>query len=448
MCYLITEKSRTIGFELGSTRNIKIKEMTIMKMRLLISKILLVTLVMTSCISIFGVISVRAASTLTVGPGKMYATPKAAYTAAVAGDTIEIYADGTYFGTNAYLLIQGKNDITFRGVAVGTAARPKMQADPHASIIFGQAIWVIGAQGITVDNIEFDNATSTSKNGAGIKVGTPTDGAGGNITITNCFFYNNQTNFITAANANVNLTMLNCEFSDGGYGSRSDQEHNCYVGDINTFTLRYSYSHNVKNGMLVKTRAQTSYIEYNRLTDEGTSNTYTSNYNIDVPNAGDAYIIGNLFEQNQYSTNYTLLSYCMEGAPHTGRNCYIINNTVVNDLNQATSVFMRTPTTDYGLTVTYKNNIFTGVGTLTSGIATWVQSNNYTNTSPDPGFFVNKAAFDYRLTSAATAVINMGVSPGTSYSGYSLTPVQQYIQKCSSLARPVNGTIDIGAYEY
>ena len=40
------------------------------------------------------------------------------------------------------------------------------------------------------------------------------------------------------------------------------------------------------------------------------------------------------------------------------------------------------------------------------------------------------------------------MAPGTSQTGYSLTPTQQYVHPRTYQARPTNGTIDIGAYEY
>jgi hypothetical protein len=44
-------------------------------------------------------------------------------------------------------------------------------------------------------------------------------------------------------------------------------------------------------------------------------------------------------------------------------------------------------------------------------------------------------------------VINAGSAPGNSSSGVSLKPVAQYKHVASGVARPVLGTIDIGAYE-
>jgi hypothetical protein len=59
---------------------------------------------------------------------------------------------------------------------------------------------------------------------------------------------------------------------------------------------------------------------------------------------------------------------------------------------------------------------------------------------------VNSAGFDYHLTAGSPA-INMGTDPGT-VGTVNLTPTSQYVHPISRQDRPVNGPIDIGAYEF
>jgi hypothetical protein len=59
---------------------------------------------------------------------------------------------------------------------------------------------------------------------------------------------------------------------------------------------------------------------------------------------------------------------------------------------------------------------------------------------------VNAAVFDYHLTSTSPAR-NIGTDPGTAAS-FSLTPTTQYVHPTNRQDRPINGTIDIGAYEF
>ena len=78
------------------------------------------------------------------------------------------------------------------------------------------------------------------------------------------------------------------EFAHNGHGD--GYSHNMYIGAVRTFTLRYSYSHDANVGHLVKSRAATNYILYNRLTEQ----TGTGSYELDLPNGGLSYVIGNV----------------------------------------------------------------------------------------------------------------------------------------------------------
>ena len=98
------------------------------------------------------------------------------------------------------------------------------------------------------------------------------------------------------------------------------------------------------------------------------------------------------------------------------------------------------------------NNLFAGLGQ--GGTAVYSGQNgapanpatNETNlTAVNPGF-VNAASLNYQLTSGSAA-INAGTNPGSSI-GVNLTPTNQYVAVASTEARPVEGAIDIGAYEF
>ena len=59
---------------------------------------------------------------------------------------------------------------------------------------------------------------------------------------------------------------------------------------------------------------------------------------------------------------------------------------------------------------------------------------------------MNRTAFDYRPT-ATTPGINAGTAPGLGGT-FNLTPAFQYAHPTNRETRPVNGAIDIGAYEF
>ncbi len=55
-----------------------------------------------------------------------------------------------------------------------------------------------------------------------------------------------------------------------------------YINDVDSFTLRYCYSHNAVAGHELKSRAKTNYILYNRIGNEGG----TGSYEVQIANGG------------------------------------------------------------------------------------------------------------------------------------------------------------------
>jgi hypothetical protein len=82
------------------------------------------------------------------------------------------------------------------------------------------------------------------------------------------------------------IVVEHSEFERNGAGD--GQSHNIYIGELRSFTLRYSYSHDANKSQLVKSRAVTNYILYNRIVDRPDGN---ANYEIDLSNGGVSYII-------------------------------------------------------------------------------------------------------------------------------------------------------------
>lgn len=363
-----------------------------------------------------------AARLLRVGPGRSYASPSAAAAAAQDGDVIEIDA-GEYRDD---ITMWRRNNLTLRGVG---GARAHMRATrvipytPGNDRENGMAIWVTQGRGIAMENIEFSGASVPDENGAGIRANGP------DLTVCNGYFHDNENGILGGSG---NLLVEYSEFSYNGFGT--GYTHNMYIsGDTNRFTLRYSYSHHAKIGHNVKSRARENYILYNRIMDEVTG---SSSYDIDIPDSGLAYIIGNLIQHGPAADNSTIVAYGAESASNPIHELYVVNNTIVNDRGSGTFVSVRG-----GTTAKIVNNIFSGNGTVLAGPGTLV-SNLVSNT---PGL-VNISGFDYRLT-AASAARDAGTDPGT-VNGFDLTPVLEYVHPTGQRARPLAGNVDIGAYEY
>ena len=362
--------------------------------------------------------STGSAAVLSVGPGQTYSTVQAAVNAASNGDTIEIHS-GTYTGSQGNASIY-KSSLTLRGVG---ETRPIL--DAGGTSVGGKAIWVIGGSNTTVESIEFRNCTVPDQNGAGIRQ------EGTNLTVRYCYFHDNEDGILGGGNTSSNVLVEYSEFYNNGYGD--GQSHNMYISNVGSFTLRHSWSHHAVVGHEVKTRARVNYIEYNRISNEMGN----ASYEINIPNGGTSYIIGNMVEQGPYSQNSGIISYAEEGASNPDQHLYVVNNTIVN--NRSTGTFVRNAS---GVACLLQNNIFQGNGTILNGTGTqvtnWVTSNAQ---------LFDPANFDYHLTAASTGAIDQGSDPGLGL-GYSLTPIYEYLHPANTQSRPADATLDIGAYEY
>lgn len=174
----------------------------------------------------------------------------------------------------------------------GVNGRPKIDAT-GMTISNGKGIWVLFGATTTVENIEFSGAAVDSANGAGIRH------QGLNLTVRDCYFHDNQDGILGGplkagqpADGNGEVLIERCEFAKNGAGD--GQSHNMYLNHYAKLTLQYSYSHSSNVGHLVKSRALESHILYNRLSDDESTNV---SYEINLPDGGRAYVIGNLIEQ-------------------------------------------------------------------------------------------------------------------------------------------------------
>jgi hypothetical protein len=365
------------------------------------------------------------AATLSVGPGKTYATPCRAIAVAKSGDLIEITGNTTYSGDVCGIYA---SNITIRGVN----GRPKIAAAGKNAM--GKAIWVVVGSNVTIDNVEMYGAKVADKNGAALRL------EGTNFTLRNSFLHDNENGILSGVNTASNILIEYTEFGHNGYGD--GYSHNLYIGNAGSLTFRYNYSHDANVGHNLKSRARTNMIAYNRFSSgvAGSTATGKPSYEIDLPNAGTSYVIGNVIQQPASHNNPTMLAYGEEGATNPAQDLYVVNNTFLNDdASRGTFVMIGSQVTKPAL---LQNNIFGGTGTLSTQVSA-VQKTNYRSVAPG---FVNRAAWDLRPLANAL-VTNAGSVPGVSATGISLKAVGQYKHVASGTARPVLGTIDIGAYE-
>jgi hypothetical protein len=357
---------------------------------------------------------------LRVGPTRAYTTIRAAAAATVAGDSVLIDA-GTYVGD-----VTSWNASNVYAGAVG--GRAVLQANGAQE--GGKGIWVVYGNNFTAENIEFTGASVPDGNGAGIRNSTS-----GYLVVRNCYFHDNEDGILGGADS---ILIENSIFDHNGLGD--GYTHNMYIWG-RSVTVRYTYTHRARIGHNIKTRGQNNYILYNRIMDESDG---TASYSIDVPDCGRTYIIGNVIEQGPNTDNSTIISYGAESALNT-QDLYVVNNTIVNDRTGGgtfLSIAGSTPTV-------IRNNIFYGPGTPWAG-GSVTSGNNYVSTAYDNApKFASPSTYDFHLTSTSpAAIVNAGAAPGTSSTGYALTPVREYVYDAQSRARTTSGSLDLGAFEY
>ncbi len=369
---------------------------------------------------------------LQVGPARpTYKVPSAAAAVAVNGDVIELDA-GEYLDD---IVVWRQNNLTLRGVGGGRAYMHSTKIIPYVpggpDTANGKGIWVTSGQSTTVENIEFSGAMVPDENGAGIRA----DGPG--LTVCNGYFHDNENGILGGAGI---VLFEYSEFNHNGHCPLSGGcSHNMYIDSATTrFTLRYSYSHRAHTGHTVKSRAQENHILYNRIMDETDGD---SSYKIDIPDGGRTFIIGNLLQRGPNAQNSNTVAYAAESANNGTLELYVVNNTFVNDGGAQPFVSIRG-----GTTARFVNNIFAGGGSEPSGAGITSTTNLTANPTSSAGL-VDAAGFDYHLTAGSVGAINKGTDPGTAAS-VSLMPTSQYVHPISRQDRPVNGAIDIGAYEF
>ena len=257
-----------------------------------------VLLILTSCFAF--------ATNWLVGSTQTYTMPSQVSTLVDDGDTVSIDV-GIYPSDVAHWTA---NNLLLRGV--GGLAHLKSNGLNYG----GKAIWVISGNNAIVEWIEFSECTCVDQNGAGIRQ------EGFNLTVTHCYFHDNEDGILAGTLNPSKIIIEFTEFNHNGYGD--GYSHNLYINNIDTLIFQYNYSHHCNIGHELKSRAHVNFILYNRLSNEVTGN---ASREIDLPNGGTAYLIGNSIEQGANSTNSGIIGYGLEGLTNPNpQEFYLINN--------------------------------------------------------------------------------------------------------------------------
>jgi len=341
---------------------------------------------------------------LRVGPDRDYKLPSDAAKTANDGDTILI-DPGNYDDSAVW----PQSRITIRGFE-GT---PHIQAS--GQLAEDKSIWVLKGNNITIQNIEFSGVSVTSSAALWQE--------GSDLILKNCNLHDNTSAFICSSDGDV--LIESSEIANNGASPTLD------IKRAHRFTLKSSNIYNTKNADCVQTRAEENFILYNQIMDRENGSFVHA---ITFPDGDKSYVIGNSFHTRGAGP---LVLFAGESFTIIGSSLSFVNNTVVYD-QQSGNPFQINELAD---SVKIYNNLF--VGDVQLADANGELKSNLITQNPA---FVDRASFDYHLTYLSNA-IDEGIDPG-SMNNFNLWPVLQYVPSLGSESRPVNGPLDVGAFEY
>lgn len=283
-------------------------------------------------------------ATLIVGPGEKITTITEAAAVARNGEVIEIqpgdYRRQPVIWTQSNLIIRG------------ASPRPTMIADGASAE--GKAIWVVRGGKVRIENIEFRGARAPDGNGAGIRFEK------GQLVLRRCAFYDNEMGLLAA-----NAPEMTLEIADSEFGSAPTHagplHHLLYVGGIGRFTLTGSRLQQGYLGHLVKSRAKENHISYNMLVDGPNGR---ASYELEFPDGGLAFVIGNTIGQSAGSDNTTVVSYGAEGRRWQDNALYLVHNTLTNEGHAGNFLKVWTEKLPPDTEVWAINNLTVGYGTF------------------------------------------------------------------------------------
>ena len=303
------------------------------------------------------------------------------------GDTV-LVPGGEYRGDVA--TVQQKR-LTIRGLD----PRPVLVADGrHAE---GKAILVVRDGDIEIENIEFRGARVPDGNGAGIRFEK------GRLRVRGCAFVDNEIGLLTANFEDAELVVEDSEFAQAPPGP-GGLHHLLYVGRIASLKVSGSRFRQGQVGHLLKSRARRTELAYNLLVDGADGR---ASYEVDLPNGGDALLIGNIIGQSRQSQNPVVVAYGAEGHAWPQSRLRLAHNTLLSD-DFRPAWFLRVwqdrlpPDTP----VQAVNNLSVGLGVFSLG-ANGEFKGNYPAL---PWMLNDVAALDFALR-AGSPLRGLGVDP-------------------------------------
>jgi hypothetical protein len=204
-----------------------------------------------------------------------------------------------------------------------TLTSPDAGADFHAAgaHVEGKALLVVRAEGTRLHNIGLHGARVPDGNGAGIRFER------GTLTLEHCRLLDNEMGLLSAPGPAMQLVVRHCVFGDAPRHAGPMLRHLLYVGRIASCVVMNSRFFNGWRGHLIKTRAAVNRILWNDLLDGADG---AAAYELEFPEGGDNFVMGNRLEQSARTMNPAMLSMGAEARGQHGGRLVLLDNHFVN----------------------------------------------------------------------------------------------------------------------
>jgi len=365
--------------------------------------------------------ALRAAS-ITVGVGEQAATLSDAVRQARDGDTI-LVPSGEYRGDVAVL---HQRRLTIRGVG----RRPVLIADGrHAE---GKAILVVRDGEVTIENLEFRGARVPDGNGAGIRFEK------GKLTVRDCAFFDNENGLLTANFDSAELTIEDSEFAQAPR-VEGKLHHLLYVGRIASLQVSGSRFHAGHAGHLLKSRARRTILAYNLLLDGAGGR---ASYEVDLPNGGEALLLGNVIGQSAHTENRVVVAYGAEGNAWPQSRLRLAHNTLISEgIGPAWFLRVWKDRLPGGSAIQAVNNLTVGLGVFTLGASGEFEGNLPTTRQ----MLVDADSLDFALKKDSP-LRGRGVNPRQAF-GTDLSPKAEFVLPIGTTPLPARDKWTPGAFQ-
>jgi hypothetical protein len=248
--------------------------------------------------------------------------------------------------------------------------------------------------------------------------------------VKNCKFFHNEMGLLTDNRASTTVELYNNEFAYSTATSNRGYTHNVYIGRNGLLIAEGNYSHHADGGHLFKSRAAVNIIRYNRFTDENDPATSRASYELDLPDGGQALVVGNVFGQSAYGDNTTLVSFARENAGVWPSNeLYAAHNTFLNDRSSTSPLLGADPSAK----IVWQNNLLQSNLSFSPSGTIVAQGGNATFTAGQlDGAFLPDAVSQAALSGSTVAPSDSLLPAALTSRGGSMTPTQQYQHPAST----------------